>query len=219
MSLEDFKPVVEKHIFSKDQYEDIYKRVNKTFPEVLEKDVPEGSKYINAGDIGYFAYIGGFRDDIYDRVQELGKKYYRSVGKPEIHFARYSLKTGYPPILRPHYDEMLKYPSITLSIQLEKTFDWDLYANNTGEMLSENEGLVFSGSHQIHWRPRVGFKDDDYYDIMVCQMRVSDEELSEDHFDKMFALKLSTLENFFVKYPENVNSLPKTVNLKQMFAN
>ena len=219
MNLKDFAPVVVHEIFSKDQYEDIYDRVNKTFPSELTADVPENSGYMNAGEIGYFAYVNGFRNDIYKAVQDVAESTTGlKLGSPEIHFARYSLKTGYPPILRPHNDLMLKHPSITMSIQLESSFDWELYANFHSAMLSANEGMIFSGSHQMHWRPRVEFKEDDYFDIMVCQMKASDEVLGKDHEDEMFTLKREVLEKYFQVYPENVNALPKMVNLQAMFA-
>jgi hypothetical protein len=219
MNLKDFAPIVVDEIFSTDQYKDIYDRVNKTFPSELIADVPENSGYMNAGEIGYFAYVNGFREDVYKAVQDIAESTTGlKLGSPEIHFARYSLKTGYPPILRPHYDEMLKYPSITMSIQLESSFDWELYANFESAMLSPNQGMIFSGSHQMHWRPRVEFKEDDFYDIMVCQLKVSDELLTQEHFDEMFTLKREVLEKYFQLYPENVNTLPKSVNLQAMFA-
>jgi hypothetical protein len=219
MNLKDFQPIVVDKIFSKDQYEDIYDRVNSTFPSELTADVPDGSGYMNAGEIGYFAYVKGFREDVYKAVRDVAEANTGlKLGSPEIHFARYSLKTGYPPILRPHYDEMLKHPSITMSIQLESSFDWELFANFESAILHENQGMIFSGSHQMHWRPKVQFNEDDYYDIMVCQLKVSDELLTDEHKDEMFALKLKVLEKYFQSYPENSNTLPKSVNLRAMFA-
>jgi predicted RNase H-like HicB family nuclease len=218
MNLKDFQPIVVDQIFSKDQYDDIYDRVNKTFPSELTADVPENSGYMNAGEIGYFAYVNGFRDDVYKAVKDVAEANTGlKLGSPEIHFARYSLKTGHSPILRPHNDLMLKHPSITMSIQLESSFDWELFANFHSAMLHENQGMIFSGSHQMHWRPRVEFKEDDYYDIMVCQMKASDEILGTSHEEEMFALKREVLEKYFQTYPENVNSLPKTTNMQAMF--
>lgn len=219
MNLKDFPPVVVDQIFSKDQYEDIYDRVNKTFPSELIADVPENSGYMNAGEIGYFAYVNGFRDDVFKAVQDVAESTTGlKLGSPEIHFARYSLKTGYPPILRPHYDEMLQHPSITMSIQLESSFDWELYANFESATLSPNQGMVFSGSHQMHWRPRVEFKEDDFYDIMVCQLKVSDEMLTDEHRADMLVLKREVLEKYFQSYPDNNSNLSKSVNLQAMFA-
>ena len=37
-------------------------------------------------------------------------------------------------------------------------------------MATKNQGVIFSGTHQIHWRPEVSFTNEDYYDILVCQM-------------------------------------------------
>jgi len=219
MNLKDFEPIVVDNIFSKDQYKDIYDRVNSTFPSELTADVPDDSGYMNAGEIGYFAYINGFRDDVYKAVKDVAEANTGlKLGSPEIHFARYSLKTGFPPILRPHNDLMLKYPSITMSIQLESSFDWELFANFHSATLSSNQGMIFSGSHQMHWRPRVEFKEDDYFDIMVCQMKASDELLTKDHEDEMFTLKRQVLEKYFETYPENVNDMPRATNLKAMFS-
>lgn len=189
INLYTFTPKVFNNVFSDDTYKKIYAAVNSIFPETLSADVPEDAEYRNVQDLGYFAIpVSGynFGSEVFAEVQAvtetmLGFK----VQRPEIHFARYTKKTGADPILRPHYDRMLEHPSITMSVQLDGTMPWAIGAYNTTEMISSNDGLLFSGSHQVHWRPKNTFGDDDYFDILVCQMAISNEKLTQEHVDKM----------------------------------
>ena len=189
MDLYTFTPKVYNNVFSKETYAKIYETVDSIFPETLTSEVAEDAAYMNVPDLGYFAvpvsdYV--FGNDVFAEVQDATEKLLNiKVQRPEIHFARYTKQTGADPILRPHYDRMLEYPSITMSIQLKTTMPWAIGAYNTAEMLSSNDGLLFSGSHQVHWRPQTTFGDADYFDIMVCQMAVSNEKLTEEHVENM----------------------------------
>jgi hypothetical protein len=62
---------------------------------------------------------------------------------------------------------------------MDSTLDWELCAYDTCETLSKNEALVFSGSHQIHWRPPINFSENDYFDL------IGKYELSEMKTDLM----------------------------------
>jgi hypothetical protein len=218
--LYNFKPVVIDNVFTQEEYDSVYNSVNAVFPQELRSDVPPDSGYFNAGDIGYFAYVNGFEDIIYKKLMELTKEYgHKDVVEPKVHFARYTPKTGFPPMLRPHNDLGVETLALTLSVQLDTSFDWELCAVDTCITLKKNQAMLFSGSHQIHWRPLKEFGPDDYFDIMVCQMYLDTEPLSEEHKEKMFDLKLKTIEKYFQLHPEMVNNLPREVNMANMLKN
>lgn len=215
--LYNFKPIVIDNVFTQEEYDSVYSSVNAVFPQELRSDVPPDSGYFNAGEIGYFAYVKGFEDIVYDKLVELTKEYgHRDVIEPRVHFARYTPKTGFPPMLRPHNDLGVETLALTLSVQLDTSFDWELCAVDTCITLKKNQAMLFSGSHQIHWRPLKEFGPDDYFDIMVCQMYLDTEPLSEEHKDKMFYLKLKTIEKYFQLFPEMVNNLPRDINMANM---
>jgi hypothetical protein len=216
-ALYNFKPVLIDNVFTQEEYDSVYNSVNAVFPKELSSDVPPDSGYFNAGDIGYFAYTRGFEDIVYKKLLALTKEYGNMDAiEPRVHFARYTPKTGFPPMLRPHNDLGVETSALTFSVQLDSTFDWELCAVDTCMTLKKNQAMLFSGSHQIHWRPVKEFGPDDYFDIMVCQMYLDNEGLTQEHQDKMFDLKLKTIEKYFQLHPEMVNNLPRDINMANM---
>lgn len=188
--LYDFKPIVIDNVFTQEEYDSVYNSVNAVFPKELTPDVPQNSGYFNAKDVGYFAYVSGFEDIVYKKLVELTKQYGEmDVIEPRVHFARYTPKTGFPPTLNPHNDIGVETSALTLSVQLDTSFDWELCAKDSCITLKNNQAMLFSGSHQIHWRPAKEFGPDDYFDIMVCQMYLDNEGLPPGHLDKMNDLK------------------------------
>lgn len=215
--LYNFKPIIIDNVFTQEEYESVYNSVNAYLPKELNSDVPPDSGYFNAGEIGYFAYVKGFQNLVYDKLVQLTKEYGSvDVIEPRVHFARYTPKTGFPPMLRPHNDLGVETSALTLSVQLDTSFDWELCAMDTCITLKKNQAMLFSGSHQIHWRPLKEFGPDDYFDIMVCQMYLDNEGLTQEHQDKMFDLKLKTIEKYFQLHPEMVNNLPRDINMANM---
>lgn len=207
MNLTEFKPFVIKDVLSQEDYAYVYDCVNSAFPTELTPDLPpdtrEFREYLDVPELGYLAYVKGFKQDFYSAVKRIAEEATGlALRDPQIHFARYTTKTGHQPLLRPHSDNQLKNPSITLSIQLDSTLDWELCAYDTCDTLASNQALIFSGSHQMHWRPPATFSEDDYFDILVCQLSViGQSSLSEDHAARMEELKKEELKKFFEKYP------------------
>jgi hypothetical protein len=182
MDLFSFKPIVLDKVFAAEEYEEVYKTVNYVFDNDLEFD-QTGPGYFPVNGLGYFAVVGLNSENVYNKIKEITEEATGlKLETPEIHFARYTTKTGQPPQLRPHYDIMLKRSTITLSVQMDATLAWSIYADGVKADLPPNSGIIFSGSHQYHWRPKMDFGPEDYYDIMVCQMAVvGSEDLPDDH--------------------------------------
>ena len=177
MSLIKYKtlnPEVIGNVFSDDEFKDLY--------DVFQQSEND---YTIVPELGYAAYWIELGEDLQSVLRSIiEKKLDIKVSKIESHYARYSLKTGYKPLLMPHYDRALTHATFSLAIVLDNTLDWDLFVEGQGFIPRKNDAVLFSGSHQIHWRPDIEFKDDDYYDIMVCQFYEDTEEdlsLDEDH--------------------------------------
>jgi hypothetical protein len=116
------------------------------------------------------------------------------IDNVESHFPRYTLESGSNPQLKPHYDRGLEYASLTLSIQLKTTLDWPVCVGKDCFNIKENQAIMFSGSHQLHWRPDIEFKEDDYHDIIVCQIHNAEAPLRIT--DKHRELMLEKAQNF-----------------------
>jgi len=52
----------------------------------------------------------------------------------------------------PHTDRSASY--FSMNYQLDANVSWELYVNGKEYLLENNDLLIFSGTHQIHWRPR-----------------------------------------------------------------
>jgi len=205
INLLELKPFVIKNVLSEEEYSYVYDCVNKGFPEEIKPDLPSDNReypeYLNVPDLGYLAYIKGFSEDFKKSIKNtLENSLGIPLSLPDIHFARYTSKTGHKPTLKPHYDIGVRHPSVTISIQMDTTLDWDLHAYDGSATLSKNEAMVFSGSHQVHWRPPKDFSEDDYFDIMVCQLAVSDEILSEDHAEYMSIINAAAGADYSARY-------------------
>lgn len=187
-------PTLIENIFTDEQYAFLYEQINKT-PKQLISEI---------ADTGYLAksdptknFLG---DIIKSRAEELAGV---ELTKYMTHHARYTLKSNNIPRLNPHYDRNLEFPTFTLSIILDSTFDWDLYAEAVHIPVRKNTAAFFSGSHQVHWRPFHAFKEDDYYDILVCQFRVKDslETISDEHREMIDQKVGPYMAQYYRDYP------------------
>lgn len=190
----EVEPVLVENIFSDAEYRFLYEKINKS-PEQQDREVE---------DTGYIAkpdptknYLG---DILKNKMEELsGFK----LDKYMLHYARYTLKSNNIPRLYPHYDRGLEFATFTISVILDSTFDWDLFCEGTRIPVKKNQGAFFSGSHQVHWRPPHEFKEDDYYDILVCQFRVKTdtENLADDHRSTMDDKVGVCVSQYYRDYP------------------
>lgn len=181
MITKDFPTFIIDEVFTKEEYDSIY---DIALPLLESADANTQTQDIRAvEDTGYFAVTKPLPNNIYEKIRNQTERVTGlDLELPQIHFARYSTKTGADPILRPHRDQMLTHPTVTVSVQMNKTLDWSLYCFTEKFTSEPNQAIGMAGSHQVHWRPAMQFSEDDYYDIMVCQMTlkgsepISDEE-------------------------------------------
>lgn len=184
--LADMQPIVIKDVFTKDEYKSVYESIEsglsdhntvELMRDVMKKDIKPTDviTFINDNN-GYYFLAGNFKQEIKDKVLDIFRQH---VDLPEnvmlmLHLARYTHDTGYTPSLSPHWDRGLRHPSYTMSIQLDRSLEWDLGVEDTVLQLEPNDAVIFSGSHQVHWRPIIEFSKDDVYDIIVCQVQLLD---------------------------------------------
>jgi len=164
----DFKPRLISNIFTPTEIEQIYKA---RFEDAINKKMHDGGSYTFADpSCGYITSVYPLPENIRKKLLQHVQNIALFVATEDgIHCPRYTLESGSNPQLKPHYDVGLKTAALTLSVQLKHTKPWKLYVNDDGFDLNFNEAVIFSGTHQIHWRPDIEFSQDDYYDILVCQ--------------------------------------------------
>jgi len=184
-----FKPVLIDNIFTEEEIESIYKTRFEIAPNEINA---EGQNYVFSDPgCGYITSIYPFEYKIRTKIVETIQKYVPIPVKEDgNHMPRYTLESGDKPRLYPHYDVGMKSASFTLSAQLKNTKQWSLFVGGHEFDLKYNQGVIFSGSHQIHWRPKIEFDKSDYYDIIVSQVYEDTENpllLDETHRENMKA--------------------------------
>lgn len=177
----NLKPKLITNLFTEEEYASLYDQINKY------SAIPEYVRVVD--ELGYTSTGLFLNNDISSVLwKKIGTELGISIERISTHYARYSLQSGHKPLLMPHYDRALTKSMFSLAIVLDSTFDWDIYVEGEKFVPRKNDAVLFSGSHQVHWRPDVEFKEDDYYDIMVCQFEEDTEEnlvLTSDHKERM----------------------------------
>jgi len=90
------------------------------------------------------------------------------------------------PILPPHHDDTFKEPRFTFDYQIGGNTTWPIIVEDKVFELQNNEALTFSGTHQIHWRKKKTFADNEYIDMVFIHLRkINSEPKSQDVSDIM----------------------------------
>lgn len=112
-----------------------------------------------------------------------------------ISFTRYSLDYGNPE-LPPHVDTNFKQPRLTFDVQLKSNTSWPIVIENVKYVLNNNEALIFSGTHQVHWREKKLFNKDEYVDMLLCQFseKTENNNLISIDFKKQIDIKQKILK-------------------------
>lgn len=173
----DFEPIIINNVFTEEEIKEIYE-----YRSLSENFIVDDS-------CGYITNTKPFSEHIRNKIVDIVQKNVSiKVKQWGNHMPRYTLESNSKPRLHPHYDIGLDQASFTLSIQLDHTIPWKVYVGHNGYDIERNSAVLFSGSHQIHWRPDIDFSKDDYYDIIVAQV-VEDTEspliLDDAHREQM----------------------------------
>ena len=167
----DFEVFVYKNIITEEQKKLVYYEVEKIIDNFITQDFV-GHRAWTFHNEELQKYLTIWMSDV------LGEQMILS----ELSFARYSRKYGYEPKLFPHFDTHEKDGQrITLDIQLNATTPWAVVVENESFNLENNDGLVFSGTQQIHWRENKKLLDTDEVDMLFVHFGYADNRpLSKD---------------------------------------
>ena len=197
----DLKPTVIPDFFTESEYKGLYK--------VIE-EYDYGQDDCNEP-MGYFARDVKI-DDSYKKimVDKINKIYPLD---PDLDsgcsvYNRYTWKTGNPPTLKPHFDTMIDFGSITLTIILNTTLDWNIVAEDEEFEIKSNQAFLFSGTHHLHWRPRIEFGPEDQYDFLLVQfIDKNPVRLDNKYWDEMVKNRAEASTDWWRKYESD--GLPK----------
>ena len=183
---EEFKPIIINNCFTEAHLLSAY-RTMALAPHVVNTSTGKRDLVVSDKEFGYISYNKNPDNFVLKRVMDLiAENTNIKVNNPDFHFAKYAKSSGFRPQLYPHYDTHLLNPHLTLSIQIGGTFKWPIFIDGKSYVLQDNQGILFSGTHQIHWRQNVEFGDNDYNDVLLCQFKLSNEEiLSKEHINHM----------------------------------
>lgn len=167
----DFEVFVYKNIITEEQKKLVYYEVEKIIDNFITQDFV-GHRAWTFHNEELQKYLTIWMSDV------LGEQMILS----ELSFARYSRKYGYEPKLFPHFDTHEKDGQrITLDIQLNATTPWAVVVENESFNLENNDGLVFSGTQQVHWRENKKLLDTDEVDMLFVHFGYADNRpLSKD---------------------------------------
>lgn len=162
----DYENIIIDNVFSESEIKDIYNHIEST---------PEDRK-IFVEVFSHTAYLSWLPQHIVDTIV---KKAQESIDTPivlrELSFARYSkVSDEFPVRLTPHRDETFREPRLTVDIQLRSNIDWPISVEGREYQLKDNQALTFAGTHQVHWRPKIEFKDDSFLDMIFCHFSAKD---------------------------------------------
>ena len=112
----------------------------------------------------------------------------------EYQFSRYknTLKqdgTVGKPILPPHYDETFREPRFTFDYQIGGNTTWPIIVENIRFELQNNQALTFGGTHQVHWREKKEFSDEQYIDMIFVHLRQRGAGPKSDDVNNIMDLK------------------------------
>ena len=119
--------------------------------------------YITVGYAGQRKWVVNY-PEITKRLEEVVSEGVKEkVRLVDIELCIYAPEFGYEPKLYPHFDNHAKDgQTVTMSVEIDSNIDWNLIVENKKYKTNKNEGVVFSGTQQIHWREKYDFKKSDY---------------------------------------------------------
>lgn len=158
-------------IFTEQEIQDIYDHVAH-----LQQDKGELVEVFS-----HKAYHGWLPQHI---VEKIISKAQSAVDEPiqleEMSFASYQkYREELPVQLIPHFDETFRERRLTFDIQVRSNRDWPLVVEGREYTLKDNQALIFSGTHQIHWRKKTEFKEGDQVDMIFCHFKPVNVEPNE----------------------------------------
>jgi hypothetical protein len=189
MKYKDAPNVIIENFFTEDQIKKIYDIVQSTthttFQQYLSyiswhiqlpQDIVDTVTKIAEGVIGEGLVLSEYNFSRYQKI-----KMSEDILEKNLILAEYDVlkdqditsagkKILFNPLLYPHIDEAFAGKRFTVDVQLKSNVSWDIIIDNWKSEqsfnLKDNQALTFSGTHQVHWRPKKEFKDGEFLEAL-----------------------------------------------------
>jgi len=178
--MEKLENIIIDNVLTQEEIDSVYKVVNSTDFEttLVQKSM------------GHRAYLVPLGEDIRIKLEKTIQDIYGDDWILNAYqFAKYTKEWGYKLKLYPHFDDTFEDHKLTFDIQIKGTKAWPIVIEGNSKTLKDNQGLVFSGTDQIHWREYLDFNDDDYFDMIFCHFTKQNDprgKVTKDWTDKMY---------------------------------
>ena len=186
---QDFKPILIDEIFTIEDIQEIYSIVRSTPIDNL-KVAPWG---------GQASWLSThFTQKIEDRVNEIVFDIFGDEVKllDDYSFVRYSEEFGYKPKLFPHADKR-KTPRFLLDVQIKADESWGIVVEDTPFYLKDNQGLLFSGTNQQHWREKKDISPHSRIDMIFFNLEFKDGRQFPEYYQQVMDTRASRLRDFY----------------------
>lgn len=150
--------------------------------------------------LGYYVWHLTMPEDIIQKFTKVAEEVCgEELVLEEYNVSRYQLRskddgTESHPLLFPHTDEAFNEERFTLDYQLESNISWPIIVRSGGEAkelnLEDNDAGTFSGTHQVHWRPKRIFSDGEFLTLVFMHFKKANgaKDLGLDHINHMRSL-------------------------------
>jgi hypothetical protein len=181
----NFEPVIIDNVFTPEEIEQIYSLADENFANIERE-------------FGRKAYpiFQEKAENIFDRVNtHLSEVFGQRMQCLEDPFLiRYNIEYGFKPKLAPHFDRRGTHKAV-LDVQLNANEDWAVVIDGKNYNLKFNQGLVFMGTDQVHWREPKELKAGTEIDMIIWNVDFAPKiEMKEEHKQAMLMKELDLLE-------------------------
>lgn len=203
----DEKNIIVKDILTKDDM------------ERLKESMYSSDSSNQVDDLGYYTWHLKMPDDIEEKFLKIAEDVCgEKLVLAEYNASKYQISfnedgTESHPLLFPHTDEAFHEERFTLDYQLESNVTWPVAVKSSegiSEMsLSDNEACTFSGTHQIHWRPKRKFVPGEFVTLVFMHFKKATgaKELTVEHINHMRSLAKIEYEQWIRQEGRNNNKL------------
>lgn len=199
-------PLIIKNVFTTEQLQNLYLEINniisndyliqQTLGRLYSIIYWKEDKKNNGGPVG-LKISKNFVDTI---NSFLNKNLNVDLELESISYTKYSLNYGLPN-LSPHVDTNFIQPRVTFDIQLDSNISWPILIEEKEYILENNQALVFSGTHQVHWRKKINFNENEYVDMLLCQFSEKNNNLIDSDIIKTRTIRQKILN---IKYDKGI---------------
>jgi hypothetical protein len=176
MIMNDKDPVAVPNLIDTEVYGIVYDTVENQMLYNFDKSKDQYSeKFVKNDQSSFLMYIDGFDDYVYEYIQKESKEILeKDVSRPDVMFARFNSDDPNALNTLPKFDNVSRKNEVILVVQLDSTLSWDFYLDDKIAYTERNMGMFLFDQDGITWKPKEGFGNQDYLDILVCRMSVED---------------------------------------------